>query len=219
MSEMQQPPRPTINELQKFIMFTPTPGVEGKRSKLVWSVRDGNPRVTVYTNDPKDQIQKGIISCPMNPETFFAFLNMFEDTAQGQSNQKIGIECWTSYKDKEGKYEEKTLLSTLMFGKDEQGMVWLCAISGSRPKIKFEFKISDYHKIIKGDGKSISDAEGSVLQAVAVIRTVRAIVQPMAGTFRAYSTGGAGNQSAAQPNEQITNQASNSSPSFNDLPF
>ena len=45
-----KPTLPAFNELAKFSMFTPTPGVEGRRAKLTWVVRDGN-HASVNTNN------------------------------------------------------------------------------------------------------------------------------------------------------------------------
>ena len=64
---------------------------------------------------------------------------------------------------------EKFLDSELWFGKDDEGVAFISVISGERPKIKFEFNISDYHKIHRS-GNPITKAEASCLQALAVVR-------------------------------------------------
>lgn len=173
MSDEQQV-RPQIQDLNKIMMFTETPGVQGKRSKLAWSVRDGNPRITIFTNDPKDQTNKGIIYSPMNPETFYAFTDLFEQTIKSQPNTKYKIDCLTSARDSSGnpKPEEKALLSEIWFGKDEAGLMWISLVSANRPKIKFVFRISDYHRIYK-DGTPLTESEASCLQATATIRILK----------------------------------------------
>jgi hypothetical protein len=170
--ELQQ--RPQIHDLNKIMMFTETPGAPGKRSKLAWSVRDGAPRLTVFTNDPKDQVNKGIMYAPMNPETFYAFMDLFEQVTKSPSGTKYKIDCLTSSRDQAGniKQDEKVLLSEIWFGKDDAGLIWLSCVAPNRPKIKFTFKVSDYHRIFK-DGNPLSESEASCLQAMATIRILR----------------------------------------------
>ena len=189
MSEEQQTTPIRINEILRFSMFTDAPGVEGKRSRLAWSVRDGNPRVTVYTNIPTDTIQKGVLSAPMNPETFFIFLDLFEKVALGDNGIKYKIDCYTSFRKEDGTYTDKTLQSELWFGKDDQGVIWISVNAPSRPKIKFDFKVYDYHKIYKGDGTQISESEASALQALAVIKAMRNIYVPLVGALKQPNPG------------------------------
>lgn len=220
MSDEQQP-RPQIQDLNKIMMFTETPGVQGKRSKLAWSVRDGAPRITIFTNDPKDQTNKGVIYAPMNPETFYIFADLFEDAIKGPSGAKYKIDCLTSARDSAGnlKPEEKALLSEIWFGKDENGLVWISCVSATRPKIKFIFRVSDYHRIFI-DGEALTEAKASCAQAMATIRILKnafyshaaAIRVPLAGTGDKPRTNYSNNNynKSSQPREEMKAE---------DLPF
>ena len=185
----EQQAKPKINELNKFTIFANAPGAEGRRSRIAWSIRDGNPRITVYTNIPSDNVNYGIISAPMNPETFYAFLELFEKVIHGESDVKYKIECYTSIPDKDGKYTDKTLLSDVIFGKDANGVVWISVVSGNRPKIKFELKISDYHKIFHGNGNVFTESEASALQAMALVKALRATYYQYTNGFRQPGNG------------------------------
>lgn len=182
-----QADKPKIEEFYKFSMFTPAPGAEGKRSRLAWSIRDGSPRISVFTNIPNDTQQKGIISAPMNPETFFAFLNMFEKICTGDNNYKMKLDCFTAYKDKDGNMQEKTLLSEVWFGKDEQGICWISLLAPNRPKIRFNFFISDFHRFFKQDGNPLNENESSMLQAKATISCLRGIYISKLNTIKQYN--------------------------------
>lgn len=173
---------PKINELAKFMMYAVNPNNAIRRSRLVWAIRDGNPRITIWTNDPTDKDGRGAITAPMNPETFFIFLDMFEDIIKGEPNKKMSIEMLTTLRnDKDGKPNpnpEKVSISKLFFGKDDQGMAWMSVISTeseTRPKLKFTFRLSEYHKIQKSDGTTISESEASCVHAAATIRALRNI--------------------------------------------
>lgn len=179
MSTVTEPPK--INELAKFMMYTPNPNNATRRSRLVWAIRDGNPRITIWTNDPTDKEGRGAITAPMNPETFFMFLDMFEDIIKGDANKKMSIDMLTSVRDDKAERNpnpEKITLSKLFFGKDEQGMAWMSVISAesdARPRLKFTFRLSDYHKVYKSDGTAITESEASCLHAAATIRAIRSI--------------------------------------------
>lgn len=184
-------PRPTIVDLKRVMMFADTPGVEGKRSKLVWSVRDGHPRISVFTNDPKDTTNKGIISAPMNPETFYAFLDLIENATKLDTEVIYKVECLTAKRDAEGKvnYNEKVHVSDAYAGRDANGMVWISLVAANRPKVKFIFKVSDYHKIYKG-GVPLTESEASCIQAMATVSIVRAAFYPLVATNNVVNGGG-----------------------------
>jgi len=208
--------KPKINELNKFNIFTECPGNPGKRSKLVWSIRDGAPRVTVYTNDPNDKVSYGIISAPMNPETFFIFLDSFEKIAKGsETNIKVKIDCFTSKRNPDGtSTNEKILLSELWFGKDEKGIIWISIVAQNRPKIRFDFTVSDWHKFYKPDGGQMSAHEASMLQAIATVNAIRNIYYQLVNDFKQY-----GNSKGGQ---STTNSDSNGATTMNletDIPF
>lgn len=178
----EKPALPAFNELAKFSMFTPSPGTEGKRAKLAWVVRDGNPRVTVNTNNPSDTV-RAPINAAMNPETFEIFLNEFERIIRSEKTEKMKIDCLKGIRNDDNRVTEKILDSELWFGKDEDGIAFISVISGTRPKIKFEFNISDYHKIHKSSGP-LTKAESSCLQALAVVQTIRRVFTQYYREFR-----------------------------------
>ena len=76
MTTPQETPVFQFKQLEKFVMYTNAPGVEGKRSSLHWSTYRGNPRISVFTGVPND-IGKGVINAAMNPETYLIFLDLF----------------------------------------------------------------------------------------------------------------------------------------------
>lgn len=171
--------------LDKYNMYATSTNLDFRQTpRLVWSEWRGNPRITVYTNNPKDTLNYGMINAPMNPETFFAFLNELEDMANGPNGVKGNLACYTRFKNPEGGYGEKTLLSNLLFGKDDEGMIWLSVISGTRPKIKFEFTISDFHEFTFSDGRPVDKASSSKRQLLGLLKPIRDVYSVITTGFK-----------------------------------
>jgi hypothetical protein len=165
----------------KFDLFTETPDNPGKRSKLSFSVRDGNPRYTVYTNVPADEVNsRGTLYTPFNPETFLGFLDTFEKAIQNGNNTKYCIDCLTNSKEDP---TQKVLATKLYFGKDKEGVCWMSLVAENRPRIIFQFKLSDYNRFTHGDGVPFTIAESSEMIALAHIRGLREVVKNMVGKY------------------------------------
>ena len=164
MSEQaEQPVR--IIDFERLSMWTPTPGAPGKRARLAFGIRDGNPRITVFTNDPNDKVNNGVIYAAMNPETFYGFLELFSAVLRAKEETKFKVQCFGTRWENDKPTKEKILISDLCFGRDAEGVIWICIIADNRPKIKFEFNISDYHLLVDSDGKQFDKARASRLEA------------------------------------------------------
>jgi hypothetical protein len=173
MAEAVAAEQPRIMDFVRFQLWTPTPGAEGKRARLAFGIRDGNPRVTVFTNDPNDKVDKGVIFAGIDPETFFAFLMDFERIVRQNKEDKNKLDCYRSRWENDKPTSDRILGSTLRYGKDADGIVWICLEADNRPKIRFNFKLSEWHAFVKSDGNHISEAEGSVYSALAKIALLR----------------------------------------------
>lgn len=198
-----------FKQLEKFKMFTKSPGSDTQRSSLSWSTYRGNPRATVFTGVPNDG--KGVLHAAMNPETFLIFLDLFEKIAKTEKEDKIKLECSTIVKT--GDSKEKVHVSDLWFGKDAEGVMWISVVAENRPKIKFEFRISDFHKFTHGNGQPLTNSEGSCLQALACARALREVIIPhMADVKSNMGAEKKENPSGAKPKASSTE-------SFRDLNF
>jgi hypothetical protein len=165
-----------IFENPHLVMWTPSPTAEGRRAKLSWGIRNGNPRLTVFTNDPADigiGIINGVIPAPMDNVTLLALLNLLEKSAMSLEEIKHKISCSTLRWENGVQTKQKILLSEIWFGKDSEGLVWISLIAPNRPKIKFVFQVSDWHEIIKADGSTATPSEGSQIAAIATIQALR----------------------------------------------
>lgn len=163
-------------DFQKFSLFAAAPGTEGRRARLMWNLSNGNPRLVVFTGDPAAKGQAGIINAPMDPVTFYSFLDMFERTIRSKDEVKFKVDCFTSIRDQETKkVTGKQLLSEIWFGKDANGIVWISVVAEHKPKIRFDYEVYEYHNFYKADGTKMSATEGSVLSANATLTAIRGI--------------------------------------------
>lgn len=169
-------PRQEFKDLAMWRMYADAPDAPGLRSSLRWGTLGANPRITVSTNVPADKTNKfGLISAAFNPETFMILLQSLEDIAKGENGQKMKFDCLTTILKDDGSRSEPFLNSEVLIGKDDSGLVWISVLSKDRPKIRFIFTVSDFHKIYKSGGVPINESEASVLQATAVARSLRHI--------------------------------------------
>lgn len=169
MSEQTKPQFEVI-ELDKFAMFMPVQN--NQRARLNWGIFRGNPRITVFPNTPDDTVKAPIVAA-FSPEEFGIFIKMFEKIIEGPNGVKAKVDCYGSRRTEDGKPGELFLRSELFYGKDEDGICWISVIDGNRPKIKFEFRVSEYHKFYKPNGELLTESEGSCLRALSTIHGLR----------------------------------------------
>jgi hypothetical protein len=163
-----------IQELDKATMFTNCPTAEGKRSKMSWSVRKTYPRISVFTNDPMDK-SNGLISAPIDTLVLHSALSIMEKTINAENESKQKLDIYVSKWENGQRTNERELLATLWIGKNSHGINWISLISSdpTRPKIIFEYQLSDYYNFFKADGTPYTKAEGSNLALAASIRLIR----------------------------------------------
>lgn len=210
---MAEPEKPRILELNRFSLFAPCPGVEGRMSRLAWCIRDGYPRISVYLNNPSVTGYAGILYAPFNPTTFFVFLDELEKIAKGESGNKCKFSNYTHPRENGVVIpnSEKILQSELWIGKDNDGICWISVVMPDRPKIKFEFHLSPYHKVTRSDGTELSKSDGSVLETLAVALAIRDVYlrlttelrQPMPTTSSTRSTYTPKGSSAAKETTKV----------------
>ena len=170
MSEQNAKPQFEAIELDKFAMFMPVQN--NQRARLNWGLYRGNPRITVFPNTPDDTV-KSPITAAFSPEEFGVFIQMFEEIVKGPVNVKTKVDCYSRRWSEDGKPGEIFLRSEVFYGKDQDGICWISVVDGNRPKIKFEFRISEYHKFYKVNGEVLTETEGSCRRALSTLHGVR----------------------------------------------
>ena len=175
--------RPPFNELDRYAMFTPTPGAENRRAKLAWVVFKSCPRISVSTNNPSDEL-KTSINAPMSPETFRFFIDQFLHIIKNEPNGTKDVLGCSRGVMVDGKMTgDKVLVSELFFGKDAEGKCWICVKAEGRPEIQFYFGLSEYHSF-KTSAGPISEGKMSQMVAEATLKSVCEVITPMTGELR-----------------------------------
>ena len=156
MSQQQKVKLPT-----QIIKFTPLTlrkdYDDGDYGLLTWSVRNGYPRITVFTQNKNKQSQGGtqkeafdyntMITAPFDYTTMASFLSLMETVINGDPDTKYQMACYnTKYVNGE-RTNEMHLQSTVTIGKDKDGIVYLAVIDGEKRKIKFDITLGDWHKL------------------------------------------------------------------------
>jgi hypothetical protein len=141
------------------------PNSKGKMAGLNWMLVKNNPRLVVYTNDPEDTTDYGKITAALDAPTFFAFVQLLRQAiaAEGKFREKIDNSNFTFPGGKRS--ETPSVVSSLIVGRDEDGLIWISVSAPRRPQIKFHFINPDFHNFLHNDGTPYTKAECSVLYA------------------------------------------------------
>jgi hypothetical protein len=203
MSDMKAP---RIQDLSKFTMFADAPGGGGQRSKLQWSIRGGNPRITIFTFNPVTN-KNDIISAPLTPEVFLLFCDQFLSIINNNAtNVKAKLDTYIGLRDEANKLTgEKRLLSELWYGVDENGLAWISVTEGDKPKVKFTFSLWAYNKIYKSDGSELTATEVSRAMADSTISALKNIYINNMATFSEYNTGASAVANKSQSSDKAVN--------------
>lgn len=157
-------------DVSKYVIWGDPVEEGGKRSRMILSFRDGNPRMVVYTGGMGAE---SIINFPADMATLTSIMSTFKEIAQKKEpGYKEIIESLTTvYKD-DKPTNEKRVLSKLYIGKSKEGIMYMSLVSENRPKLIFTFIPSLYHVFRDGDGNKIPDAVMSCRLAVAFADTM-----------------------------------------------
>ena len=174
-----------FKELEKFAMFTPAPNQSDspdsftRNSRLVWSSYRGNPRLTVFTGVP-DDLEKGVIRGPMNPETFNSLMDKLLELTSAPPETRYILDNYTTPKKEDGTadmYSKKRIkISETWIGRNKEGKLWISLRAENRPVLVFTFTMSDFHKWRHGDGSDFTEAENSAAHAKGYIYGVKSAI-------------------------------------------
>lgn len=138
-----------------------------RKARMVFSFRDGNPRITVYTGETG-----GIIQFPCDFFFFGGFLETLRVIIDSPNGTRESIESLTTVYENDKPTNQKKVVSTLHVGKSKDGIIYLSVMSEGKPKLAFTLKASPFH-VFRGEDKNpIPDSELSVRLAKGIINTL-----------------------------------------------
>lgn len=184
MSEQNKPAVEPTKELEKFQLFAPTPGVEGKYARLSWGFWNGSPRATVFLNHPDYPKGEGILSAAFDPLIFRDVLDQFEEVVRG-TREKVVVENKRAVKDENGKNTRETVIgTTLRIGRDKNGLVAIAVTAEGKPSVAFSFRPSTWHLLYDKEGNLVSELDLSNAMALNTIHYLRKAADVECTRFR-----------------------------------
>jgi hypothetical protein len=163
------------NKLQLYAMND-----EGKSARLLWSIINNNPRITVYTNmstDSGEEKNFGRISANLDMPVFMTVLELLNNVGSLPNGEKYVMEN-KGYTYVGGRRSDNpTKVSELWIGKDAEGVVWLSVVAEGRPKIKFELLLPSFHTLMSAStGQPLGKAKVSEIVAKGYVRLLTQLV-------------------------------------------
>lgn len=172
----ERDPNDKIIEIPRTRMFGKPVQGANRSPQLAWCIWRANPRITVFINGPQDQAGKGVISAPMDPTTMYVLLDDILKIIDGPNGSHEHMTCWTTAKNDNNSAvaAEKILLSEVHYGKDDKGIVWISIQAKDQPKIRFDYRMSDWHELFI-DGQPASESTSSMKRARGAIKLLKEV--------------------------------------------
>lgn len=174
----------SINKV-RVIRFTPVSlrtNYDDTFATLVWSVRMGYPRVTVFLDNDKFNKDKIDYSKQIKATFDHIKLKVFLKQADKVIKSEKSVEYGVKSKNNEYSNGERTnnivLQSTLFLGKDDDGMIYLKLVEPGKKMVRFELGMDNkYIVLVKPDGQDLDDkSKLSALYATEYIDTLRLLL-------------------------------------------
>ena len=182
MAEYNHPVRKkTILDDPKLKLYAAPVEGSTRAPALSWGVGErGNPRITVYTNDPNASKDNATIQAKFDMPNFFVFLNQFEDVISGTGKSMEGMRN-SGHTFFGGKRSERPeTLSTALVGREDSGKIFIQVGTRNSPRIKFYLMPSNWHHLIDHAGNALSEERASTLMARGYLDTLRMVIPQMA---------------------------------------
>lgn len=152
------------------------PNAKGKMASLNWGLYSNNPRLTVYTNDPDDTVDNGVIRAALDAPTFFAFLELLSEAINSREAFRKKIDNLNFTFPGGRRSETPSVVSSLIIGREDDGTIYISVAAPRRPVVKFPFTNPDFHNFYHGDGTQYSKADISNVYARSYLRMLSTLM-------------------------------------------
>lgn len=159
MEKNQQQKRTEYSQINKLSLFKNLDGNKG--ASLKWSVRNGYPRVTVFTDNnallPNGKLDfNKVITAPFDVITLNSILHMFRSIIAGAEKKMVTVNCYNAKYENNVKTNEVVLQGKFIFGEDDKGINYMAVAEEGKPKIKFDLlPDSKWFKFLGTNGDEI----------------------------------------------------------------
>lgn len=131
----------TFADVAKIVMWAESPVEDDKSARLQIGLRDGNPRIAVYTGGKG---KESMLNFPMSIIDTVTLMNVLKDIANGAPGEIYTARSQGKvWKDDKPTNEVKDI-AKLHIGKNKEGITFLSVTMEGRPKIVFPFKLSPF---------------------------------------------------------------------------
>lgn len=171
-----------IFDLEQFTFWAEPTERGAKRPRLVFSERNGAPRITVFTG----QDAAKVFWVGFGPIEFMMFLAEFERLAMSEGNKAGYIENLDRdpNSDKRDPNPAKVIRNKLWFGKDENGICYLGFEQRNMKNIRFSMAPNGWHNFYREGGAKLTEAEASVIYTRGMINIMRQVFGRWASRLR-----------------------------------
>lgn len=165
-----------IHDLEQYTLWTDTPNRPGFRSRMAFGERNGAPRITVFTNAEEGP---GVLVAGFAPVVFESFLNDFREMVLAEGPQKREIVNLqpdpTVQIDKKMNRDNvnKVPKNSLVYGKTDDGVVWIGIQQKDAINVAFKILPSIWHVFKRADGSQVTPDEMSKRSTLALIESLR----------------------------------------------
>lgn len=174
MSQFPQPKKTALNNSKIRLVAK---NDDGKLASLSLRLKKNNPQIQVYTNVASDANNNyGRIDAALDSVVFNTWLAMIQDAATNPDFKKMPIRN-SNYTFAGGKRSETPqVVSELIVGRDEDGTVWTSVTARNRPMIRFEFVLSEWHRMLDETGAPAAKGVVSKLVALGFVNLCRDVM-------------------------------------------
>ena len=152
------------------------PNAKGKMAALNWGLYSNNPRLTVYTHDPDDTVDNGVIRAALDAPTFFAFLELLSEAINSREAFRKKIDNLNYTFPGGRRSETPSVVSSLIVGREDDGTIYVSIAAPRRPVVKFPFTNPEFHNFFHGDGTQYSKADISNVYARSYLRMLSTLM-------------------------------------------
>ena len=156
---------------------------DGKYAQLTWGIRNGYPRLTVFTDSGGDKNVKfdydSMITAPFDYISMGVMVDQFVLLIDAPNGTKSQIGCYNPKFVDGQKTNEIALQATVEIGKDAAGVMYIAVLATGKKRVKFDIKPKDnskWHKFYKGDDLITDPGELSKIYARSYIEQARRLL-------------------------------------------
>lgn len=147
----------------------------GRTSSMKFTVNNGYPRIVVWINGPDRTVTgfDNMIHAPFDFKSFNVFLGCLKNVLNDDNGTTYEIKCFNAKWDRETnkRTDEIELVSTVIVGKDDKGVIYLAVVAENKPKIRFNLVTDSKWHIVTRNGTDITlNGVGSKMYATRFLK-------------------------------------------------